>query len=79
MKVDRTETIIIKEDHPKFKIIDQQCFHSKNLYNEANYTIRQKFIEDGEYIPYRKMNFDSKLTITINLHLANLLIVLFVY
>lgn len=60
MKVDRTETIIIKEDHPKFKIIDQQCFHSKNLYNEANYTIRQKFIEDGEYIPYRKMNFDFK-------------------
>lgn len=60
MKVDRTETIIIKEDHPKFKIIDQQCFHSKNLYNEANYVIRQKFIEDGEYIPYRKMNFDFK-------------------
>lgn len=60
MKVDRTETIIIKEDHPKFKIIDQQCFHSKNLYNEANYTIRQKFIEDGEYISYRKMNFDFK-------------------
>lgn len=60
MKVDRTETIIIKKDHPKFMIIDEQCFHSKNLYNEANYTIRQKFIEDGEYIPYRKMNFDFK-------------------
>ena len=37
MKVNRVESIIIKEDHPKFKIIDQQCFHSKNLYNEANY------------------------------------------
>ena len=60
MKVDRTETIIIKKDHPKFMIIDEQCFHSKNLYNEANYTIRQKFIENGEYIPYRKMNFDFK-------------------
>ena len=60
MKVNRIETIIIKEGHPKFKIIDQQCFHSKNLYNEANYVIRQQFIENGEYIPYKKMNFDFK-------------------
>lgn len=60
MKVSRTETIIIKEGHPKFKIIDEMCFHSKNLYNEANYVIRQQFIENGEYIPYKKMNFDFK-------------------
>ena len=60
MKVNRIETIIIKEGHPKFKIIDQQCFHSKNLYNEANYVIRQQFIEYGEYVPYKKMNFDFK-------------------
>ena len=54
------EQIIIKKDHPKFKVIDEMCFHSKNLYNEANYTIRQEFIETGEYIPYKKMNFDFK-------------------
>ena len=60
MKVNRVESIIIKEGHPKFKVIDQQCFHSKNLYNEANYVIRQKFIEDGEYIPYKDMNFEFK-------------------
>ena len=40
MKVRRYEQIIIKRNHPKFKVIDQQCFYSKNLYNEANYTIR---------------------------------------
>ena len=60
MKVNRIETIIIKEGHSKFKIIDEQCFHSKNLYNESNYVIRQQFIENGEYIPYKKMNFDFK-------------------
>lgn len=60
MKVQRAETTIIKRSHPKFKIIDQQCFHSKNLYNEANYVIRQEFISNGEYIPYKKMNFDFK-------------------
>ncbi len=26
------------------------CFQSKNIYNEANYLIRQKFIESGEII-----------------------------
>ena len=45
MKVQRCEQIIIKKDHPKFKIIDEMCFNSKNLYNEANYVIRQEFIE----------------------------------
>ena len=56
MKVQRAEQIIIKKSHPKFKIIDEMCFHSKNLYNEANYVIRQKFIESGEYINYYDMN-----------------------
>lgn len=60
MKVQRVEQIIIRKNHPKFKIIDQQCFHSKNLYNEANYVIRQEFIETGKYIKYKDMNFDFK-------------------
>lgn len=60
IKVQRIEQIIIKKSHPKFKVIDQQCFHSKNLYNEANYEIRQKFIKDGEYISYKDMNFEFK-------------------
>lgn len=60
IEVQRIEQIIIRKNHPKFKIIDRQCFHSKNLYNEANYAIRQKFIKDGEYIPYKDMNFEFK-------------------
>lgn len=60
MKVQRAEQIIIKKSHPKFKIIDEMCFHSKNLYNEANYVIRQKFIESGEYINYYDMNKEFK-------------------
>ena len=39
MKVQRAEQIIIKKSHPKYKIIDEMCFNSKNLYNEANYVI----------------------------------------
>ena len=56
MKVTRAEQIIIKRNHPKFKVIDKQCFHSKNLYNEANYIIRQRFIQSGDYINYYEMN-----------------------
>lgn len=30
------------------------------MYNEANYVIRQKFIEEGKYISYKEMNFEFK-------------------
>lgn len=60
MKVHRIESIKISKSHPKYKAIDQQCFHSKNLYNEANYEIRQKFIKDGKYIQYCDMNREFK-------------------
>ena len=55
-----TEQQVVRPSHPKYKIIDEMCFHSKDLYNYANYLIRQSFIIDGEYISYRKMNSDLK-------------------
>lgn len=60
IKVQRIEQKIIRKNHPKFKIIDNQCFHSKNLYNEANYYIRQEFIQTGKYISYYDVNCEFK-------------------
>lgn len=60
IKTQRCEQIIIKRNHPKFKVIDQQCFHSKNLYNEANYVLRQEFINNNKYIIYYDMNKEFK-------------------
>ena len=60
MKVQRAEQIIIRRSHPKYKIIDEMCFHSKNLYNEANYVLRQEFIKNGNYISYYDMNKEFK-------------------
>lgn len=60
MKVQRVEQIVIKKSHPKFKVIDEMCFHSKNLYNEANYVLRQEFIENNNYINYYDMNKEFK-------------------
>jgi putative transposase len=51
---------MIKKSHPLWKVIDEMCFHSKNLYNEANYTIRQEFINNGKYIKYSEMNKEFK-------------------
>ena len=60
MKVIRTEQQRIKKSHPLWKVIDEMCYHSKNLYNEANYTIRQEFISSGKYISYASMNKEFK-------------------
>lgn len=57
------ERHIIKENHKLFKECDKLCFLSKNLYNIANYTIRQEFIKNSKYISFGEMD---KLFITTN-------------
>src|SRR5215813_9713146 len=42
----------VSKDHPHFASIDAAAFASKNLYNQANYQIRQAFIHEGKYLPY---------------------------
>jgi len=32
------------------------CFAAKNLYNFANYTVRQEFIHNGRWIRYRELD-----------------------
>ena len=47
MKVNRVEQQMIKKGNPIYDIVDQYCLYSKNVYNEANYLIRQEFINNG--------------------------------
>ncbi|HBE49897.1 MAG TPA: transposase [Cyanobacteria bacterium UBA11369] len=49
------EKHIIDRHHWLYKHLDNLCFLSKNLFNYANYLIRQKFIRAGEYINYYKV------------------------
>ena len=60
MKTQRVERIVIRKSHPKWKVIDEMCLNSKNLYNYANYIIRQEFIKSGNYINYFDMNKELK-------------------
>ena len=52
MKATRVEKHVIKKSHPMYKTIDTYSFRSKNLYNYANYMIRNEFIKNGNYIQY---------------------------
>ena len=60
MVVVRVEQQIIHKSHPMWKIIDEMCFNAKNLYNYANYIIRQEYINNNRYIPYKEMNRSLK-------------------
>jgi len=50
VKVNRVEQHQIKKSNPMWATIDDLCFKSKNLYNYANYIIRQEFINNGNWI-----------------------------
>lgn len=47
MKVNRVEQQIIRKNNSIYNIVDQYCFYSKNVYNQANYIIRQEFINNN--------------------------------
>nr|WP_293338143.1 transposase [Microcoleus sp. CAWBG58] len=51
-----TERHIIKSTEHRFAQIDELAFKSKNLYNAANYAIRQSFVYGWGYINYNEMN-----------------------
>lgn len=50
MKVNRVEQQIIRKNNPIYNVVDQYCFYSKNVYNQANYIIRQEFINNNNKI-----------------------------
>lgn len=55
MKVQRCEqhNIKLKSDFGRF--IDDYCFKSKNLYNYANFILRQEFTKNNHYISYNQL------------------------
>lgn len=42
------ERHLIRKDDPRFAVVDSAAFASKNLYNQANYQMRQSFIHEGK-------------------------------
>jgi len=54
------EQHVIKRTDSRYPAIDQAAFASKNLYNAANYIIRQAFIHEGIYLCYEEMHARMK-------------------
>src|SRR5579864_4639601 len=50
------ERHVIKRTDPRFAVIDAAAFASKNLYNAANYELRQSFIRQRSYLNYHEMH-----------------------
>jgi IS605 OrfB family transposase len=46
----------IGKNDPRYVVIDEAAFKSKNLYNAALYEIRQAFIHEGKYLNYHEMD-----------------------
>jgi putative transposase len=44
------EQHVIRDSDPRYAAIDRAAFASKNLYNAANYLVRQSFIREGIYL-----------------------------
>src|SRR5579859_840789 len=47
-----SEQHIIRRSDPRWLAIDQAAWFSKNIYNAANYRLRQVYIKERRYIPY---------------------------
>lgn len=56
MIVNRVEKHIIRNNNKYYKLLDNFCFMSKNLYNFANYQVRQEFCNNNNYISYNKID-----------------------
>lgn len=54
--MNRVEKHIIKSNNKYYSLLDEFCYKSKNLYNYANYTVRQEFINNGKWIRYNDLD-----------------------
>src|SRR2546421_2084639 len=50
------EQHVIGRNDPRYGVIDEAAFASKNLYNAALYELRQAFIHQGVYLSYEEMD-----------------------
>jgi len=53
--VQLVEQHCINKRDPRYSVIDEAAFKSKNLYNAANYEIRQAFFHDGTSLNYNEI------------------------
>jgi putative transposase len=53
--VQLVEQHCIRKNDPRYAVIDEAAFRSKNLYNAAWYEMRQTFFNEGRYLKYEEI------------------------
>ena len=56
MIVQRVEKHILKQNNEYYSIIDDFCLKAKNLYNHANYIVRQEFCSTNKWVRYQDLD-----------------------
>lgn len=56
MIIQRVEKHKIRQSNTYYPLIDRFCFNAKNLYNHANYLIRQEFVGNGNWLRYEDLD-----------------------
>ena len=54
--MNRVEKHRIRPSSPYYKMLREFCHLSKNLYNHANYLIRQTFNDEKKYLNYQEVD-----------------------
>ena len=52
----RAERHLIRPSSPWFSMLSDFCYLAKNLYNHANYLVRSRFIENGQWMRYEELD-----------------------
>lgn len=55
MQVKRIERHIINRQNKWYKLLENKCYIAKNIYNHANYLIRQTFVKTNKYLTYKEV------------------------
>jgi len=55
MQVKRIERHIINRQNKWYKLLENKCYIAKNIYNHANYLIRQTFVKTNKYLTYEEV------------------------
>lgn len=53
---ERVEKHIIDKNNMYYKMLMDYCHRAKNLYNQANYIIRQEFVKNSRWIQYNELD-----------------------
>lgn len=54
--IQQVEKHVIKKSHPYYNMFCEYTHLAKNLYNHANYLVRNEFVENRKWLRYQELD-----------------------